>query len=139
MNKRNAKVVAGLRDFALSLPGAYEASPWGGSVARVKKGIFVYFGRSDDEKLQASERKKAHIGEPGDYSINLKLPTSGRRLVASGAGRPSDYGMGAKGWVTLTYPRGAALPSDELKALIEESYRAVAPPTLTAQLGPMRR
>lgn len=144
MNKRNAKVAAGLREFALSLPGAYEAFPWGESVARVKKGIFAYFGRSDEEKTQASDRKKEHVGEPGEYSINLKLPQSGRKVIAAGEGRPSDYGLGAKGWMTLTFPHSAALPSDHLQALIEESYRAVAPPTLvteleTAQKGTARK
>jgi len=133
MNTRNAKVAASLREFALGLPGAYEARPWGESVARVKKGIFVYFGRSDQEKVQASDRKKEHIGEPGEYSLNLKLPESGRKVIAAGEGRPSDYGLGAKGWVNVTFPRGAALPLDRLKALIEESYRAIAPPTLVAQ------
>jgi predicted DNA-binding protein (MmcQ/YjbR family) len=138
MNKRNAKVVESLREFARGLPGAYEAFPWGETVARVKKGVFVYFGRSDDEKAEASAKKKEHIGEAGEYALNLKLPESGRKLVASGEGRPSDYGLGAKGWVMVTFPPGAPLPADKLKKLILESYRAVAPPTLLAELDAPR-
>ena len=133
MSTRHAEVAAQLREFALSLPGAYEENPWGGSVARVKKGIFVYFGRSDDEKAQASDKKKAHIGQPGEFSINVKLPASGRKAIASGLGRPSDYGLGAKGWVIVTVPAGRAVDAAKMRSLIEESYRAVAPPTLVAQ------
>lgn len=134
MTKSNARAAASLREYALSLPGAYEETPWGGSVARVKKGIFVYFGRSDEEKAAASDRKKAHVGQPGDYSINVKLPKSGRKVIASGRGRPSDYGLGAKGWVIVTIPAGSAIVVGEVRPLIEESYRSVAPPTLVAKL-----
>jgi predicted DNA-binding protein (MmcQ/YjbR family) len=136
MNKRNVKAIEGLRAFALGLPGAYEAFPWGESVARVKKGIFVYFGRSDEEKAKASAKKKEHIGEPGEYAFNLKLPESGAKLVASGKGRPSDYGLGAKGWVMVTVPPGRPVPVSALRKLMLESYRAIAPPTLISQLAP---
>lgn len=138
MARRRARIAEELKEFALGLPGAYEDTPWGESVARVKKGVFVYFGRSDEEKERASEKKREHIGEPGSYSINVKLPHSGRKAIASGIGRPSDYGLGAKGWVTLTFPPGASLPVDDLKWWIEESYRAVAPPTLVKQLEARR-
>ena len=95
-------------------------------------------GESDEEKERASEKKRPHIGEPGFYSINVKLPHSGRNAIASGIGRPSDYGLGAKGWVTLTFPPGASLPIDDLKRRIEESYCAVAPSTLVKQLKASR-
>jgi predicted DNA-binding protein (MmcQ/YjbR family) len=138
MARQRARIAEELKEFALGLPGAYESTPWGESVARVKKGIFVYFGRSDEEKLQASEKKREHIGEPGSYSIYAKLPHTGRKAIAAGIGRPSDYGLGAKGWVTLTFPPGAPLPVDDLKRWIEESYCAVAPPTLVKQLAEQR-
>jgi predicted DNA-binding protein (MmcQ/YjbR family) len=130
-----AQIAEVLREFALSLPGAYEDTPWGESVARVKKGVFVYLGRSDEEKERASAKKREHIGEPGSYSISVKLPHSGHCAIASRIGRPSDYGLGKKGWVTLTFPPGLSLPIDDLKRWIEESYRAVAPVTLVNQLN----
>jgi predicted DNA-binding protein (MmcQ/YjbR family) len=136
MSIRRERVAADLKTFALGLPGAYEATPWGESVVRVKKGIFVFLGRSDEEKALASEKKREHIGEPGSFSITVKLPHSGPETMASGIGRPSDYGLGAKGWVTLTFPPGRSLPTADLWRWIEESYRAVAPPTLVKQLGP---
>jgi predicted DNA-binding protein (MmcQ/YjbR family) len=138
MAKQRARIAEGLKEFALGLPGAYEDTPWGESVARVKKGVFVYFGRSDEEKQRAAEKKREHIGEPGFFSINVKLPHTGRKAIAGGIGRPSDYGLGAKGWVTLTFPPGAPLPVDDLKQWIEESYCAVAPPTLVKQLAEKR-
>jgi predicted DNA-binding protein (MmcQ/YjbR family) len=138
MARRRARIAEELKEFALGLAGAYEDIPWGESVARVKKGVFVYFGRSDEEKDRASEKKREHIGEPGSYSINVKLPHSGRMAIADAIGRPSDYGLGAKGWVTLTFPPGASLPVDDLKRWIEESYCAVAPPTLVKQLEARR-
>ena len=138
MASRRERIAEEVKAYALGMPGAYENRPWGESVARVKKGIFVFFGRSDEEKLLASAKKREHIGEPGFYSITVKLPHSGRKAIASGIGRPSDYGLGAKGWVSLTFPPGASLPAGDLKRWIEESYRAVAPPTLVKQLEARR-
>jgi predicted DNA-binding protein (MmcQ/YjbR family) len=138
MARLRAQIAEELKEFALGLPGAYEDTPWGESVARVKKGVFAYFGRSDEQKQRASEKKREHIGEPGSYSISVKLPHSGRKAIASGIGRPSDYGLGAKGWVRLTFPPSASLPVDDLGRWIEESYRAVAPPILVKQLEARR-
>ena len=134
MPSRRERVAEELKAYALGMPGAYEDKPWGETVARVKKGIFVFFGRSDEEKLLASEKKRKHMGEPGFYSIMVKLPHSGRKAIASGIGVPGDYGLGAKGWVGLTFAPGVALPADDLKRWIEESYRTIAPPTLVKQL-----
>ena len=38
------KARAKLREFALSLPGAYEEFPWEESVAKVNKKVFVFLG-----------------------------------------------------------------------------------------------
>jgi hypothetical protein len=138
MDKRRARIAEELKKFALGLPGAYENTPWGETVARVKKGVFVFFGRSDEEKARASEKKRQHIGEPGFYSFSVKLPHTGRKAIASGIGRPTDYGLGAKGWVTLVFPPGASLPVRDLKRWIEESYCAVAPITLVKELAAKR-
>jgi hypothetical protein len=53
--------------------------------------------------------------------------------------QPTAYGLGKSGWVTAQFPKGAPLPTDLLKAWIEESYRAQAPKKLVAQLpgGPI--
>ena len=47
---------------------------------------------------------------------------------------PTEYGLGRNGWVTARFPRGASLPVDILRLWIDESYRAVAPKRLVAQL-----
>ena len=57
-------------------------------------------------------------------------------MMASGLpfASPTAYGLGKSGWVTAQFERGAKPPMDVLKAWIEESYRAVAPKKLVAEL-----
>jgi predicted DNA-binding protein (MmcQ/YjbR family) len=105
-----------LRAHALALPGAFEDHPWGESVAKVKGKIFVFFGREPDP------------GEPLRFSV--KLPESGERLLDRDCAEPTGYGLGKSGWVTVSLTPGDAPDIAELRAWIEESYRAVAPKTL---------
>jgi hypothetical protein len=44
------------------------------------------------------------------------------------------YGLGKAGWVGGRVPRDRPVPLDMLKEWVEESYRAVAPKTLSARL-----
>ena len=106
-----------LRDFALSLPEAFEDHPWGESVIKVRGKIFVFFG------TDGSPRPR----------ITVKLVEShGHALSIEGA-EPTGYGLGKSGWVTV--------PSDvedvDVELLgdwIEESYRIVAPKRLVVEL-----
>ena len=68
-----AAQTAQLRAFALALPGAREDFPWGESVAKVGKKVFVFLGRDDAEKEKLSPAKKKHAGEPGSFGISVKL------------------------------------------------------------------
>ena len=105
-----------LRAFALGYPGAHEEFPWGERVVKVKGKVFVFLGR--DEPL----------------GISVKLPQS--RLMALGLpfASPTGYGLGKAGWVTAQFGPREKPPMDVLKAWIDESYRAVAPKKLVAQL-----
>jgi len=103
---------------ALSLPGTHEDHPWGEVVAKVKGKVFVFFGRRAEPVLRFS----------------VKLPKSGERWLDQEFAEPSAYGMGPHGWVTFTFDSENVLPERELLALIEESYRAVAPKTLLKEL-----
>ena len=40
-----------LREFALTLPGAWEDFPWGDTVIKVRKKIFVFLGEGDEVVL----------------------------------------------------------------------------------------
>ena len=108
---------AKLLAFALGLPEAWEDHPWGESVAKVGKKVFVFFG--DD----ASERAR---------SFTVKLRASHEEASAMGWTADPGYGLGRGGWLTVTAPEDA--PMDLLQAWIVESYRAVAPKKLAALL-----
>lgn len=114
---RPSELGEGLRRFGLSLPGALEAHPWGELVLKAKGKVFVFLGR------------------PGDaLHFSVKLPRSGERLLDQDWAEPTGYGLGKSGWVTLTVERGNPLSLAELCALVQESYRAVAPKTLLKEL-----
>ena len=106
-----------LRDFALGLPEAWEDHPWGESVAKVGKKVFVFFGE----------------GEPSNGArLTVKLPTSNDEALALPFTEPAGYGLDRGSWVDVTAPPDA--PPEMLMAWIEESYRAVAPKKLVARL-----
>ena len=111
------KGVAGvLRTLALSYPGAHEEFPWGERVVKVKGKVFVFLGREDP------------IG------ISVKLPQSRLMALALPFASPTGYGLGKAGWVTAQFGPKEKPPVDVLKAWIDESYRAVAPKKLVAEL-----
>ncbi|HXU60385.1 MAG TPA: MmcQ/YjbR family DNA-binding protein, partial [Polyangia bacterium] len=49
--------------------------------------------------------------------------------------KPTAYGMGKSGWVTVTLGPAESPPIALLKEWIDESYRAVAPKKLVAALA----
>ena len=108
---------ADLLAFALSLPEAWEDHPWGESVVKVRKKVFVFLG--DD----APERAR---------SFTVKLRESQDEASAMPWTADPGYGLGRGGWLTVTAPEGA--PIELLQAWIAESYRAVAPKRLAAQV-----
>jgi predicted DNA-binding protein (MmcQ/YjbR family) len=108
-------LLAELRRAAFALPDAWEDHPWGESVAKVGKKVFVFFGMS----------------APGDpVGFTVKLPRSGEEALSLPFTVPAGYGLDRGGWVTVTAPPDA--PPEMLVAWIEESYRAVAPKRLVA-------
>ncbi|MBZ9643322.1 MmcQ/YjbR family DNA-binding protein [Streptomyces sp. PSKA30] len=113
-----------VREFALGLPGAGEEFPWGESVAKVNKKVFVFLGVDDGSY-------------PLGLTVKLKDETSHAHALTSPGAEPAGYGLGRSGWVRIPLePKGA--PSAELLCdWVEESYRAIAPKRLTAELdGP---
>ena len=108
---------ATLRRAALAYPGAYEAMPWGHHAIKVKGKAFVFLA-ADAETFSLSAKL------PSSAGVALKLPFAS----------PTEYGLGRSGWVTARFPRTERLPVDLLKLWLEESYRALAPKRLIAQL-----
>jgi predicted DNA-binding protein (MmcQ/YjbR family) len=106
-----------LRAFALAFPEAYEDSPWGERVAKVKGKVFVFLGMGGDT-----------------LGLSVKLPQSGMLALGLPFASPTGYGLGKAGWVTAKFGKGEKAPVDLLRAWIEESYRAVAPKKLVAAM-----
>jgi predicted DNA-binding protein (MmcQ/YjbR family) len=107
-----------LRSFALSLPEAWEDFPWGESVAKVGKKVFVFLGQDDAARPPA---------------MSVKLDESHGHALAIDGAAPTGYGLGRAGWVTVPL-HAEGLDVELLKDWIEESYRIVAPKRLVAKL-----
>ena len=108
-----------LRDYALSLPGAHEDFPWGDRVAKVGKKVFAFMGH--DDKL---------VG----VSVAVKLPHSSTEALALPFTEPTGHGLGRHGWVSARFAPDEQALVKLLKQWILESYRAVAPKRLIAEL-----
>jgi predicted DNA-binding protein (MmcQ/YjbR family) len=110
-----ADLRAQLREFALSLPEAWEDFPWGERVAKVRNKVFVFMG-GDDSTL-----------------ITVKLDESHGHASSLPGVEPTRYGLGRSGWLNVPIDAEGATP-ELLRDWIEESYRIVAPKRLVAEL-----
>ena len=99
-----------LRDFAFGLPDAWEDHPWGESVAKVGKKVFVFLGVLDDD---------------AGLRFTVKLRDSHEEAMSFEWVVPARYGLDRGGWVTVHAP--ADWPPEMLTDWIAESYGAVAP------------
>jgi predicted DNA-binding protein (MmcQ/YjbR family) len=104
-----------LLGFALSLPEAWEDCPWGDTVVKVRKKIFVFVG---------AERITVKLAEAHEHALSIE------------GAEPTGYGLGKAGWVTVPV---TGVPDDVLRDWIEESYRLVAPKRLVAALDSGQR
>ena len=111
-----------LRDYAMSFPAATEDFPWGERAVKVNKKVFVFMGQ----------------GEAG-FGISVKLPQSLEDALALEYTEPTHYGLGKHGWVTVHLDQAPNISIEMLKRWIAESYRAVAPKKLIAQLDSRAR
>ena len=107
-----------LLDYALKLPGAWLDHPWGEDVAKVGKKVVVFFGTPD----------------PAVYPLGMtvKLPDSQPLALSQEGVTLAGYGLGKAGWVSVRF--APQMPADMLREWIDESYRAVAPKKLVAEL-----
>jgi predicted DNA-binding protein (MmcQ/YjbR family) len=102
---------------ALTYPEAHEDMPWGHHAIKVKGKTFVFLG-----------------ADAATFSLSTKLPSSADVALKLPFASPTEYGLGRSGWVTARFPRTARAPMEILALWIDESYRAIAPKRLVAQL-----
>jgi predicted DNA-binding protein (MmcQ/YjbR family) len=100
------------------LPEAWEDHPWGESVVKVGKKVFVFLGEDGTH-----ERAR---------TFTVKLRESHEEASAMPWTADPGYGLGRGGWLTVNAPPDA--PIEMLQAWIVESYRTVAPKRLVGQL-----
>jgi len=100
-----------LKKHAAEKPGAFEDHPWGETVYKVAKKVFVFLGHAD-----------------GGYGLSCKLPQSGEAATTMFSwAEPTGYGLGKSGWVSAHFENSEDVPVDLLEQWIDESYAAVAP------------
>ena len=111
-------ILAELRAWGLTFPGAHSKSPWPGH---------------DD--LAVNDKTFAYLPAAGQpFKLSVKLPYTGSAALDLPYAEPTGYGLGKSGWVTFT-PSAGEIPSlDQLKEWVDESYRAQAPKRLVKEL-----
>lgn len=116
--RRQLKKVAGrIKDYALGLPEAWEDHPWGETVAKVKKKVFVF--------MMSPEDVDDH------WSFSVKLPESNHAALDLPFTQPTGYGLGKSGWVSAKLTTDDDVPPVEIfEDWVRESYCAIAPKTL---------
>jgi predicted DNA-binding protein (MmcQ/YjbR family) len=110
-----------VREFALGLPGAAEEFPWGESVAKVNKKVFVFLGVADG-------------GYPLGVTVKLKDEVAHAHALSSPGAEPAGYGLGKAGWVRVPLEEKDAPAAELLCDWVEESYRTIAPKRFIAEL-----
>jgi predicted DNA-binding protein (MmcQ/YjbR family) len=109
---------ARLRKVALAYPEAHEDMPWGHHAIKVKGKTFVFLG-----------------ADAATFSLSAKLPSSADVALKLPFASPTEYGLGRSGWVAARFSRSARVPMNILQLWIDESYRAIAPKRLVAQMS----
>ncbi|MCX5600111.1 MmcQ/YjbR family DNA-binding protein [Streptomyces phaeochromogenes] len=110
-----------VREFALGLPGTAEEFPWGESVAKVNKKVFVFLGVADGSY-------------PLGVTVKLKDEVAHAHALSSPGAEPAGYGLGKAGWVRVPLEEKGAPAAELLCDWVEESYRTIAPKRLIAEL-----
>lgn len=110
-----------VREFALGLPGAVEEHPWGETVAKVNRKVFVFLGVDDGS-------------HPLGLTVKLRDEAAHAHALTAPGAEPAGYGLGRAGWVRIPLAERGAPAADLLCDWVEESYRVIAPKRLIADL-----
>lgn len=103
------------------MPETTEEFPLGERVIKVNNKIFVFFGLVNDPT-------------PGLF-LAVKLPHSGQDALSMPIAKPAGYGLGKHGWVQFRFSPDEDPPIEVAEDWILESYRAMVPKKLVAQLN----
>ena len=110
-----------VREFALGLPGAVEEHPWGETVAKVNRKVFVFLGVDDGS-------------HPPGLTVKLRDEAAHAHALTCPGAEPAGYGLGKAGWVGIPLEQQGAPAAELLCDWVEESYRTIAPKRLIAEL-----
>ncbi len=114
---KGKKAFEALKAHALTYPGTFVDHPWGETVVKVAKKVFIFMGVDT-----------ASVG------LSVKLPQSKYEALDLPFCKPTGYGLGKAGWISASFEARNDVPVEMLKAWIDESYRAIAPKTLVKAL-----
>lgn len=115
-------LVEALRAYGLGFPGAHRKAPW-----------------PEHDDLAVNDKTFAYLPAKGAerFTLSVKLRFTSDAALELPFATPTAYGLGRAGWVSFG-PADDDIPSlDQLKAWIEESYRAQAPKRLVRALDAM--
>ena len=113
--EKPSRIAASIRKHCLSYPKSEESFPWGESAFKVQGKTFVFMSDGED-----------------GVSFSVKVPQSRDLALSFPGSEPTHYGLGSKGWVTLRPT--AKMAKHVIEFLVDESYRAVAPKKVVAEL-----
>ena len=116
--KRLVPFELALREAGMAYPEVTEDFPWGHRTLKVKGKAFIFMGINGEEGL----------------FLSVKLPQSNGAALMLPFAQPTGYGLGKSGWVSASFGAKDTPPVDMLRKWLDESYRAVAPKKLVAQL-----
>ncbi|MFC9671859.1 MmcQ/YjbR family DNA-binding protein [Streptomyces sp. NPDC056949] len=103
------------------MPGATEDFPWGETVAKVNKKVFVFLGVDDG-------------GYPMGLTVKLRDEEAHAHALTTPGAEPAGYGLGKAGWVQIPLDVKGSPGAELLCDWVEESYRTVATKKLVAEL-----
>ncbi len=118
--------LAQVRKIALGYPEAFEKVSWGRPVFCAPK-IFVMFGGS-----VKGDTKGEYIQHP--HSILVKVDESDRKALEQDNRFFYPAYMGPSGWLGLDLKAAKKVDWDEVRELVDASYRMIAPKKLVRQL-----
>jgi predicted DNA-binding protein (MmcQ/YjbR family) len=118
--------LAKVRTIALGFPEAFEKVSWGRPVFCAPK-IFVMYGGSVKTDVKGEYLQYPH-------SILVKVDESDRRALEQDARFFYPAYMGPSGWLGLDLTAKKKVDWDEVKELIDASFRMIAPKKLVKML-----